>query len=162
MDQANKVIDTLTSMQNTAPNGFTAALHLNFSTSRFLFQTYPPKWVAHYAQSGFFMSDPVVHWTIENTGFCHWSDLNIPDPNGVLQAAADHGIPFGVACAVDTNGSRSIAGFSHATRAFTDAEAADLLGQLTQLHSITTAMPCLPEFAMTHLQGNAMQVLQTT
>jgi LuxR family transcriptional regulator len=50
----------LSDLMTLAPTGYAAALHINFTTPAFLFQTYPTDWLAIYSQQGMVMKDPTV------------------------------------------------------------------------------------------------------
>ena len=92
-----------------APTGYAAALHINFTTPDFLFQTYPADWLAIYSQKGFVMQDPTVLWGFENLGTVRWSDLTRNDHAGVMKEATKFGMKYGLTVAVEQGGSRSIA-----------------------------------------------------
>ena len=43
-----------------SPAGFAVALHFDFTTPTFLFQTYPKRWMDYYSAGGLVMHDPVA------------------------------------------------------------------------------------------------------
>jgi LuxR family transcriptional regulator len=83
------------------------------------------------------MDDPVIRWAYECEGACRWSAIVQPDRRGILRAACDHGLRFGVAVShVEhlPNGLRSWASFARADREFTDAEMDLLHAHLRRRH----------------------------
>lgn len=120
-----------------APTGYAAALHINFTTPDFLFQTYPADWLAIYSQKGFVMQDPTVLWGFENLGTVRWSDLTENDLAGVMKEATKFGMKYGLTVAVEQGGSRSIASLSRRDREFTDDELARATGMISNLHDLT-------------------------
>ena len=127
--EISKILDEL---HQLAPQGYAVALHLQYTTSKFLFQTYQRDWLDYYSQNGLVMSDPTVLWSFENTGATRWSDLD--DPSGVLTKAAQHGCKFGVSMATEIGDSRSMAGFARSDREFTDDEIKQMSESFEQLH----------------------------
>jgi LuxR family transcriptional regulator len=120
-----------------APTGYAAALHINFTTPDFLFQTYPADWLAIYSQKGFVMQDPTVLWGFENLGTVRWSDLTRNDHAGVMKEATKFGMKYGLTVAVEQGGSRSIASLSRKDREFTDVELALATEMISNLHNLT-------------------------
>jgi LuxR family transcriptional regulator len=120
-----------------APTGYAAALHINFTTPDFLFQTYPADWLAIYSQKGFVMQDPKVLWGFENLGTVRWSDLTRNDHAGVMKEATKFGMKYGLTVAVEQGGSRSIASLSRKDREFTDVELALATEMISNLHNLT-------------------------
>lgn len=128
----------------SAPAGFAIGLHLTYTTPRYMFQSYPSAWQQLYARNGYVMRDPTVHWGLANEGWIGWSDLTDSDPDGILEQAAAHGMAHGVTVAVAARGSRSIASFARADRAFTAAEAEGLRLHVADLHDLTVSIHALP------------------
>jgi LuxR family transcriptional regulator len=120
-----------------APTGYAAALHINFTTPDFLFQTYPADWLAIYSQKGFVIQDPTVLWGFENLGTVRWSDLTRNDHAGVMKEATKFGMKYGLTVAVEQGGSRSIASLSRKDREFTDVELALATEMISNLHNLT-------------------------
>ncbi|MEM1374964.1 MAG: autoinducer binding domain-containing protein [Pseudomonadota bacterium] len=122
---------------DTSPGGYAVGLHVRFASPSYLFQTYPSAWNEFYSSQGLVMRDPTVTWGFSNEGAVRWSALQGDDPAGVLTQAADHGLTFGVAGAVHSGGSRTIAGFARSDREFSDQEMSDLMAAVTKMHKIT-------------------------
>lgn len=138
--QANEILRRL---RQSSPAGFAMGLHIQYTTPRYFFQAYSRDWFDTYTSAGYVMNDPIVHWGFTNEGICRWSALGIEDPLGVLSGAAEFGMAFGLAAAVKTKGSRSIAGFARSDREFTDLEAGAILKDLKALHAETLNMMVL-------------------
>ncbi len=130
-----EISEILGELNKQAPVGYALGLHIEYTTPRFMFQTYPKAWLDHYSSNGLIMSDPMVVWGFENSGSFRWSDLE--DPAGVFTQAADFGMPYGVVIAAASDDIRSICGFANADREFTDAEIAKLEADVTRLHEFT-------------------------
>lgn len=138
MDRQSDIREILRQLDEKCPGGYALALHIKFTTPRFLFQTYAAAWLDVYTQRGYVMTDPTVHWGFENSGTIRWSDLAHMDAAGVLSEAAGFGLVYGVCCATETEGSRSVASFARADREFTDEEMADLFEDVAHLHDMTS------------------------
>ena len=124
--------------------GFAIGLHLTYTSPRYMLQSYPSAWSDRYARNGYLVSDPTIHWGLENRGWVRWADLAGLDGAGVLAEAAGHGLRYGVTSAVLARGSRSIASFSRGDRNFTDDEAGDVHLRLGELHDVTLHVHALP------------------
>ena len=136
MSQTQHAIsEVLEKLGNLAPAGYALGFHIAYTTPKFMFQSYPKAWLDYYSQNGLVMSDPMVAWGFENTGACRWSDLD--DPEGVMIKAAEFGMPYGIVCTLKTEDSLSICGFARADREFSDAEIADILDKVGELHKST-------------------------
>lgn len=137
MDTTAEIRRILTSMQEVAPAGFAIAFHIQFTTPAFLFQTYPKEWINLYNKRGMVMQDPIVGFGFENNGTIRWSELAGNDPAGVLPEANKFGLSYGMACGIEIDGSRSVAGFARSDRELTDAEIDQLYGLVKELHTMT-------------------------
>jgi Autoinducer binding domain. len=127
----------LADLSDNSPSGFAIAFHIRFTTPAFLFQTYAQPWLDLYSAKGLVMHDPIVKFGFTETGWARWSDLARNDPADVLGQAAAHGLRYGLAFALEAEGSRSLAGLARPDREFTDDEIARITGTVTDLHLIT-------------------------
>jgi len=124
-------------LQDMAPAGYFLAIRMGFVFPVFEQKTLPEKWVERYRAGGYVLSDPVMHWLYENVGAIRWSAIRNPDPRGVLELAAQHGLTFGVAvCCIDPGegSQRSFASFTRSDREFTDDEIVTLRDLVEDLH----------------------------
>lgn len=137
MPNRASVAETISMLRELSPTGFATALHIRFTSSTFLFQSYPGDWITEYTGRGLHLQDPNVIWGFTNEGWMRWSELAKQDPAGVIAAAGRHGMSYGAALGLVRNGSRSIGGFSRGDREFTDAELAELETVLELLHDQT-------------------------
>jgi LuxR family transcriptional regulator, quorum-sensing system regulator SdiA len=137
MDTQAEIGQIVAELMGLAPAGYAIALHVQFTTPTFLFQTYPKEWIDHYSQNGLVMRDPTVHWGFENLGTVRWADLVALDADGVIAQAARHGMVHGFTAAVESGGTRSLSSFTRADRDFTDENIAKIAGRLTRLHDLT-------------------------
>ncbi len=148
MTTPTDISQTLSDLKDAAPIGYALALHIQFTTPTFLFQTYPKAWTDFYSQNGLVMSDPTVAWGFENTGTKLWSELAENDPAEVMTKAAAHGLKFGATVAIEIDESRSIASFAREDREFSQEEIDHLTAQVTRLHEMTATIKAIsPETA---------------
>lgn len=120
-----------------APAGFYVACRIGFAAPLEEFNSYPKKWIELYTSRGYMLFDPIVRWAYENTGHSRWSELTVADDRGVMCAAHDHGLIFGVVASFrddDSEGQRTIGSFARSDREFEDAEIALLYNDLIGLH----------------------------
>lgn len=130
-----EISHTLGALDELTPAGYIVALQINYTTPKFMFQTYNKDWLEHYSKEGLVMSDPTVAWCFENTGHCRWSDLD--DPGGVLKSAAKFGLTYGGIHSTEASGSRSMSGFARGDREFDDAEMQEIAKNVDLLHQLT-------------------------
>ncbi|MEJ6398004.1 autoinducer binding domain-containing protein [Yoonia sp. 208BN28-4] len=145
MREETLISDKLAALKIASPAGYALGLHVVYTTPTYMFQSYPRAWLDLYAQKGFLMTDPIVHWGFENTGSVRWSSLTAQDTQGVLVAAAEHGLNFGVTVALETDAGRSFGGFSRGDREFTEDEMQALYDHVSELHTLTASGEALPE-----------------
>lgn len=138
MSNIESVRGLLGELDATSPTGYAIGLHLEFTTSRYILQTYPKAWMDEYSRRGMILSDPTVRWGVENLGWIRWSDLAQQDEAGVFSAAADFGLKYGVSIAVESGGSRSLGSFAATDEDFTEEQIATLSADLERLHDVTS------------------------
>lgn len=137
MEFRDQVEANLSRMQDQSPSGFAIGLHLAFTTSKYIIQTYPKPWMEEYSKRALLLTDPTVRWGLENTGFIRWSVLREHDDAGVIDAASEFGLKYGVSIAIAPNGSRSLGSFASSAGEFDDSTIADLTAALESLHGLT-------------------------
>lgn len=144
----------LARLTRLAPAGYALGLHVRFASAHIMIQTYDTAWIARYTEQGHMLSDPVVAWGFANTGACRWSALGMPDPNAILDQAAEFGLHYGVAVAHGPLASRSIGGFARGDREFEDGEIAQILSTVQHLHDQST-----PPDSLTNAQRHALRLI---
>jgi LuxR family transcriptional regulator, quorum-sensing system regulator SdiA len=137
MTAFDAVEDSLNQLASISPAGFAIGLHLEFTTSKYIFQHYSRSWMEEYSRRGLILIDPTVRWGIENEGWIRWSELAAIDSGGVLTAAAEFGLKYGVSIAAVGRSSRSLGSFASPEREFTESEIAELSVILRHLHDST-------------------------
>lgn len=152
----HEIGEILGELHQLAPAGYALGFHLGYTAPKYVFQTYPKAWLDYYSTNGLVMSDPMVAWGFDNVGSCRWSDLE--DPAGVLKLAGDYGMKFGVVIAIDQGDSRSICGFAHADREFTNEEIDALTTGVSRLHENTAEQAQLPAETVQQLKNMAILV----
>lgn len=151
-----EISEILGSLNKQAPTGYALGLHIEYTTPRFMFQTYSKAWLDHYSSRGLIMSDPMVAWGFEHVGSSRWSDLE--DPAGVMTQAAEFGMPYGVVITAVSDDSRSICGFAKADSEFSDAEIAQLEADITRLHEFTADQALLTPETIVQLKKLSIMV----
>jgi len=122
--------------------GFYIAFRLEFLLPEFEHNTLPRPWVHKYTQQGLLMSDPVLRWIYSNTGTIRWSEIPIPDTQGIFGEAAQYGLNFGAAISLrdpDDPSFRSFGNFCRSDRELDDGEIEVLLRELELLFGDLTA-----------------------
>lgn len=120
-----------------APAGYYIALRIGFAFPLEEVNALPGPWVERYTRAGYMLSDPVMRWLYSNTGATRWSAITLPDPQGIMKEAAEHGLIYGVAISCSRrgrDGQRSLASFARDDREFTDDEIRFLSDVLQHLH----------------------------
>ena len=159
MDAQKEVSESLGRLTQTAPGGFAMALHIEFTTPTYLFQTYPKAWIDYYSQNGLVMRDPTVMWGFDNLGVIPWTELSESDPDRIMDQAREHGIDNGFTYALESGDKRSICSFAKGADTFSDAEVASITGEVDRMCELTQDMENLsPE---TREQLRKMSILFT-
>lgn len=151
----NQTIESLLKeLDPLATAGYVVGLHIRFAAPLMTFQTYPKEWSDRYTRKAYALRDPMIAWGISRTGATRWSDIDLPDPFGIMKDAQRHGLVYGVCVSCGEISSRTVAGISRSEREFTDDEVAAINRIVLQLHSISQ-----PPDALTKAEIEALQVL---
>ena len=137
MTDSQNIMRIMLKMSEFSPSGFAVALHVRFTAAEYVHQTYSKTWSAIYSQNGYVMHDPTVSFGFQQLGTIRWSALAAQDSMKIYEQARAFGLNFGFACAVETQGGRSFAGFSRPDREYDDAEMTQMLAELDTLHALT-------------------------
>ena len=127
----------LVKLGKIAPGGYFVGLHIRFAAPLMTFQTYSARWTDHYTERAYAMRDPMIAWGFSTVGACRWSEIDIPDPFGIMTEAASFGLRFGLQVACGPISSRTIAGASREDREFTDDEIRKVHDIVLRLHDMT-------------------------
>jgi LuxR family transcriptional regulator, quorum-sensing system regulator SdiA len=128
-------IAILSGFHSRCSAGYAVGLHLQYTTSKYIFQHYSRSWMQEYSRRGFILTDPTVKWGIANEGWIRWSDLSSSDDGYVLRAAADFGLKFGVTISIVDSSARSLGSFASTEDEFGDETISDLAAGLGALHA---------------------------
>lgn len=128
----------LSQLNDLAPRGYALGLHIRFASAHLMIQTYDPRWSEIYTEKGYMLADPMVFWGFGNDGAIRWSDIDLPDPLGIMAQARRFGLVYGVAVSTGPTSSRTIGGFARDDREFTDAEIARIRDVVEALHERAT------------------------
>jgi LuxR family transcriptional regulator len=116
------VDQALPSLRLLGPSGFIIAFNISFRGPEHFHSEYPRAWQAEYDRRNYGYFDPVLLWTIMNTGEKRWSDIRVPDLRGVMRAAARHALTYGAAFSRSRSEHKSILTIARPDREFADEE----------------------------------------
>jgi LuxR family transcriptional regulator len=151
-----EISETLDQLNQLAPTGYALGIHIEYTTPKFMFQTYPKAWLDYYSSNGLVMSDPMVAWAFQNEGSQRWSGLD--DPAGVMAKAAEYGMKFGLVVSTASADSRTICGFANADREFSDDEVAQIAALVTTIHDNTAETAQLDDATVDQLKKMSIMV----
>ncbi|MEM6740998.1 MAG: autoinducer binding domain-containing protein [Pseudomonadota bacterium] len=137
MSPSDQVVALFDDLIALSPAGYAIGLHLNFTTSKYIFQNYTKDWMEEYSRKGLILSDPTVRWGLENVGAIRWSVLRDTDPGGVIAAAEAFGLKFGVSISIAEGDGRSLGSFAATDREFDEEAISQLSHRLRQMHALT-------------------------
>jgi len=135
MKNSANIMGLLPRLDELCTAGYAIALHISYTTPRFLFQTYA--WMQMYSEKGLVLKDPTVLWGFSNTGVARWSNLEDIDHDGLLPLAREYGLKHGFTFAVDDDASKSITSFARKDRDFSDGEVSEISAIVLDLHQRT-------------------------
>ena len=154
MPKSTTLDQILNQLASEAPAGYFAGLHIRFAGPLVQFQTYNSEWLDHYTEQGYALRDPMIAWGFAKEGASRWSEIDLPDPFGILTKAADFGLRFGVVVALGRLSSRSIVGCARGDREFNDDEIGRIQKLVKRLHEVTE-----PPGSLTKAQKQALQLI---
>lgn len=144
----------LARLSDLAPSGYALGLHIRYASAHVMIQTYDPRWSQVYTEKGYMLADPMIFWGFGNEGSIRWSELNLPDPHGILVQASAFGLKYGAAVAHGETSSRTIGGFAREDREFSDDEIAEIHDLVCDLHDKST-----PPEQLTSAQRMALRLI---
>lgn len=154
MSEKKAIAVLLERLDQLAPMGYTVGLHIRFATPLIYKSSYPAAWVDYYNSHSYYLRDPLVFWGVGIEGTTRWSSIPLPDPFGVMQKAAAHGLNYGAVSSYGPITSRSIVGIGRSDREFDDTELGHLRELTIQLH-----IEAKPPSDLTKAQIEALQCL---
>lgn len=144
----------LNDLTQLAPSGYYVGVHIRLAAPLMTFMTYSQDWIDHYTNQAFAMRDPTIAWGFATTGATRWSEMQIPDPFGILDQAAGHGLKYGLTLSCGLISSRTIASVARSDREFDDEEMARILSVIERLHEMTE-----PPESLTKAQIEALRLI---
>ncbi|MEL6608617.1 MAG: autoinducer binding domain-containing protein, partial [Pseudomonadota bacterium] len=137
MSAKTSLEDTLSEIGELSPGGYFLGLHIRFTSPLMTLQTYPAGWIERYTERGYALRDPIVAWGFSQNATTRWSEIEIPDPFGILEEAASFGLKYGAVVPVGELRSRTIGSVARSDREFSDAEIALISHHIRELHRLT-------------------------
>lgn len=162
MTDLNNILAIFKDLEAQAPSGFALGLHMRMTSPEYLIQTYPKDWIDLYSQKGYVISDPTVAWGLTHTGTIRWSDLVDQDSENILEQSKGHGMAFGVTIAFESEGTRSLCGFSRPDREYYEAEIQKLWDDIKHLHRLTAATAEMNEKLREDLRSLSIQMTRSS
>ena len=137
IDAVSRIHGKLAQMCDT---GFALAIHIRYTRPSLLYRTYSQAWIDHYSEKGFMLTDPVVHWALQNSGWVWWDDLADQDPEGVLRDAKAFGLMNGWTYSMGESTSRTITGITRSGEKFTTDEVDQIIAMTHEIHALTAGI----------------------
>jgi LuxR family transcriptional regulator, quorum-sensing system regulator SdiA len=134
----------LLQLSGLCDTGFALAVHIRYTRPSLLYRTYSQKWIEHYSERGFMLSDPVVHWGLNNIGTVEWADLTDHDPANVIRDALAHGLTNGWTFSFGPATSRTIAGLTKSGAPFADEDRNRIIRIVEEIHALTDGIEAFP------------------
>lgn len=154
MSEKQRIDRELEALGRLAPAGYFAGFHIRFAAPLRTFQTYDQAWTDHYTAQAYAMRDPMIAWGFSTEGETRWSEIELPDPFGILDEAAEFGLKYGVQVSCGPISSRTIAGAARADREFEADEIAAIADIIRKLHHLTE-----PPESLTQAQIDALRLI---
>lgn len=121
------VLDTtLPTLRLLGTSGFIFAYNFRSLQPEYFHSEYPKAWQVQYESKSYAYFDPVLQWSLLNSGDMRWSAIKLPDLRGVMKAARDFDMKYGACFARRRKGRKSILTLARGDREFTDEEMAYL------------------------------------
>ncbi|MDA5093284.1 autoinducer binding domain-containing protein [Aliiroseovarius sp. KMU-50] len=154
MNDVNGLEQGLSRLTELSPKGYALGLHIRYASAHVMIQTYDTGWSETYTEKGYMLGDPTVFWGFSNEGAVRWSEVDLPDPHGILEQAAAHGLSYGLTVSHGPTSSRTIAGFARSDREFNNGEIAQIKEIVAELHENST-----PPEKLTSAQRMALRLI---
>lgn len=154
MSERLGVEQDLDAVGELAPAGYFLGLHIRFAAPLVVFQTYDQAWVDHYTAQAYALRDPLIAWGFSTEGTTRWSEIDLPDPFGIMEEAKSFGMRYGACVAHGPITSRSITSFARNDREYKDSEIAELQEIILRLHAMTE-----PPESLTQAQIDALRLI---
>ena len=143
MNAQKEISESLGRLKELARGGYAMALHIEFTTPAYLFQTYPKAWIDYYSQNGLVMRDPTVMWGFDNLGMIDWSELSDSDPDRIMDQAREHGIDNGFTYALEVGDHRTICSFAKGSEKFPQSEIDQIKAEVDRMCELTLGLDTL-------------------
>lgn len=128
-----------------SPASCTIGMHIRMTAPDFMFRHSPAGWNTVYAERGYVMLDPRVHWGLSNTGCRPYSEFEADDPHGMIELSKSYGLTYGIMISVEGGGTRSLAGYARSDRDYDPAECESLVADTQKLHDLTQTNESMSE-----------------
>lgn len=112
----------LEKLRSWGPSGFILAFNLTFRGPEYLHSEFPIEWRRIYEKRNYFFTDPVLVWTINNSGNKRWSEIRIPDVRRMMPEARKFDLNHGAVFSRKRDYKRSFLSISRADRELSDTE----------------------------------------
>lgn len=123
------------------PEGFTLAFNLTYRGPEHLHTELPEAWRDLYEEQSYFSVDPVLVWTLRNTGARRWSEIKLPDIHEVMVAARRFRLSYGGIFSTTRGKKRSLLSVARADRELTDTEMEVIQARFESWVDMVVGMP---------------------
>ena len=154
MTRKRELDQLLHRLEELAPAGYSAGLHIRFAAPLIYQRTYDPDWIKVYDDNAYALRDPLVFWGLGVKGSTRWSEITLPDPFDIIGRAREFGLLYGAVISSGPITSRSIVGLARNDREFTDAEIVHATEIVHQLHELAE-----PPTELTDAQVEALRLI---
>ena len=122
----------LPTLRMLGPKGFILVSNYGLRGPEFFHSEYPKEWQREYETNNYPIFDPVLRWSMFNITNTRWSEIDWPDPKGVLERAKRFDINYG---AIFSRGriKKTVLSLARADREFTDEEMTLISGMFDRL-----------------------------
>ncbi|WP_375264230.1 helix-turn-helix transcriptional regulator [Palleronia sp.] len=130
------MIDLPSDIKRLAPAGVFLVFRLRYSFPAKEFNFLPQAWINYYTENVLSIYDPLILWARKNNGVIRWSEVDEPDPRGVISEAQRFGLKHGAVASMIcpiTNG-RSFVMTARSDRSYTDDELSEIQSSLAAMH----------------------------
>lgn len=135
-DIPKEIAHDLKHFEQVSPVGYMVGLNVSLRGPEFFRSTYPEGWNDEYKRMNYMFMDPMVAWSIANTGAKRWSDMpKVALVSPVFHRAKRYGLVHGATMSVlnEDTGKRSLASVANSERELDDGELARALVALENL-----------------------------
>lgn len=132
--------------------GYTVAINYTRHGAEYLATTYPSAWLEEYDEGSYQWFDPILVSSVIRTGDRRWSSVSLPDPMGVMAAAAKYGLLFGATFTRKNGRGRTLFSVARSDRDINESELLSLSAWITEFSSKYNQAPTIKKIYLDALR----------